>query len=283
VSWRDTALLEGFRAAPLSLHCIRRPRLRIREARLKTHGGAAADAKNVHLKGSGQKLCFFAPFKKNVTAMRFFPLAFLLLVVAACSSPAEPVATAPSAPAVVPTDQQMTGEAAIDSIRAAANRIESRFQAGMLQQKNVAYVCDKIRGLVELYTDNGATVLARGKYTDGDTRTVIDNTYFKDGEPFYHYSETNTWELDGTMRTLSNNSEVPGVRNTTAQYRYYVDNGAVLKFLKRKYDHYTYALDNPNPDTLPLEEMPSGGELPFRYGLAKSALETGAVDCAFFQ
>lgn len=215
--------------------------------------------------------------------MRFIPLVFFLLIVAACSGPAEPVATAASAPAVVPTDQRMTGDAATDSIRAAANRIDVRFQTGMLQQKNIAYACDKIRGLVELYTDNGVTVLARGKYNDGDTRTVIDNTYFKDGEPFYHYSETNTWELDGTMRTLSNNSEVPGVRNTTAQYRYYLADGTVFKFLKRKYEHYTYALDNPDPDTLPLEEMPVNAELPFRYGLAKSALETGAVDCALFK
>ncbi len=215
--------------------------------------------------------------------MRFCPLVFVLLLFTTCNSSDEPVITAPAAPAVTPTDQQMTGDPAIDSIRTEANRIDDQFQAGMLQQKNVAYLCEEIRGLVELHTENGETVLARGKYTDGDTRTVIDNSYFKDGELFYHYSETNTWELDGTMRTLSNNSEVPGVRNTTAQYRYYVADGAVFKFLKRKYDHYTYATDNPNPDTLQLIEMTPGKELPFRYGLAKSALETGEVDCGFFQ
>jgi len=189
--------------------------------------------------------------------MRFCPLVFVLLLFTTCNSSDEPVITAPAAPAVTPTDQQMTGDPAIDSIRTEANRIDDQFQAGMLQQKNVAYLCEEIRGLVELHTENGETVLARGKYTDGDTRTVIDNSYFKDGELFYHYSETNTWELDGTMRTLSNN--------------------------KRKYDHYTYATDNPNPDTLQLIEMTPGKELPFRYGLAKSALETGEVDCGFFQ
>lgn len=215
--------------------------------------------------------------------MRFLPFIFVLSMLSSCSSADAPVVPPTAAPAVTPTDQQMTGDPAIDNIRTESNRIDAQFQAGMLQQKNVAYHCDKIRGLVELHTENGEIVLARGKYTDGDTRTVIDNSYFKDGELIYHYSETNTWELDGTMRTLSNNSEVPGVRNTTAQYRYYVADGAVFKFLKRKYDHYTYATDNPNPDTLPLEEMTPGKELPFRYGLAKSALETGAVDCGFFQ
>jgi len=177
--------------------------------------------------------------------MRFLPLVFLLLLTTTCGSPDSAAPPPPPPPpAVTPTDEQMTGDPAIDNVRMEANRIDAQFQAGMLQQKNVAYACDKIRGLVELHTEKGKTVLA--------------------------------WELDGTMRTLSNNSEVPGVRNTTAQYRYYVADGAVFKFLKRKYDHYTYATDNPNPDTLPLEEMTPGKELPFRYGLAKSALETGA-------
>lgn len=221
--------------------------------------------------------------------MRLISLVFVLLMLSSCGSSDAPVATAPVTPAapvaqeVVPTDQQVTGDPAIDNIRTEANRIDAQFQTGMLQQKNVTYACNQVRGLLELYTEKGETVLTRSKYSDGDTRTVIDNSYFKGGQLIYHYSEINDWQLDGTMRTLNNNHEVPGVQNTTIQYRYYIADGAIFKSLKRKFDHFTYATDNPNPDTLPLEEMPLGEKLPLRYGLAKSALETGVVDCGLFE
>jgi len=218
-----------------------------------------------------------------ISAMRLSTLTLLLLLLAACGDPVAPPAPTPAPVATIPTDRQVIGDPAIDDIRAEAGRIDDQFEAGMLQQKNVPYTCGDIRGVVELYTEKGTTVLTRSKYSDGDTRTVIDNSYFKDGALIFHYAETNTWEFDGTMRTLSNNSEVPGVRNTTAEYRYYVADGTVFRFLKRKYDHFTYALDNPNPDTLSLQEMTPGKGLPFRYGLASQALETGAVSCDFFE
>jgi hypothetical protein len=152
----------------------------------------------------------------------------------------------------------------------------------MLQQRNVDYHCGKLNGIIQLHTENGKVVLALNQYKDGTQQTTTDRWYFKDEQLIFQLSETNSWQLDGPMMQDSNGNMIPGVKNTTAQYRYYVKDNTVFKFLKKKYDHFTHKVDNVNPDAVPMEEMTTNGELPFRFGLAKQAMEDSEVDCDFF-
>lgn len=219
--------------------------------------------------------------------MRFL-LLFLFALVLGCSNTEQPVAQtdeptveAPAPPAI-PFDRQLTGDADLDPIRNEYSRIEDQFAGGMLQQKNVQYVCDQLKGTIELYRENDKVILAVNNYKDGDQTTISDRWYFKDGQLIFQLSESDSWQLDGPMMQDSNGNEIPGVRNTNAQYRYYVKDGTTFKFLKKTHDHFTYRTDNVNPDTLPFEEMTVPTGLPYKYNLLKGALDNGKVDCSFF-
>lgn len=216
--------------------------------------------------------------------MRYFPL-FVFTLLLSCSGNEAPVVTPTTtepAPVAVPLDRQETGDASIDAIRAEYGRIEDQYEKGMLQQRNVDYTCGELVGGIQLHTENGKIVLALNQYKDGTQQTTTDRWYFQDEQLIFQLSETNTWQLDGPMMQDSNGNMVPGVKNTTAQYRHYVKDGTVFKFLKKKYDHYTHKVDNVHPDAVPMEEMTTNGKLPFRFGLAQQAMENGAVDCSFF-
>ncbi|WP_020570964.1 hypothetical protein [Neolewinella persica] len=215
--------------------------------------------------------------------MRYFSLLVFALLLS-CSGNEAPITatTTEPAPAAVPLDRQESGDERIDAIRNEYGRIEDQYEKGMLQQRNVDYHCGELDGSIQLHTENGKIVLALNQYKDGTQQTTTDRWYFQDGQLIFQLSETNTWQLDGPMMQDSNGNMIPGVKNTTAQYRHYVKDGTVFKFLKKKYDHYTHKVDNVNPDTVPMEEMTTNGALPFRFGLAKQAMENGAVDCNFF-
>lgn len=218
--------------------------------------------------------------------MRFLPL-LLFTVLLSCADNSAPEITnaaepAPATVAPVPFDQQESGDPDIDAIRAEYGRIEDQYEKSMLQQRNVDYHCGELKGTVQLHSENGKIVLALNQYKDGPQQTTTDRWYFQDEKLIFQLSETNSWQLDGPMMQDSNGNMIPGVKNTTAQYRYYVKDGAVFKFLKKKYDHYTHKVDNVNPDAVTIEDMPTNGELPFRYGLAQQAMEQGVIDCSFF-
>jgi hypothetical protein len=215
--------------------------------------------------------------------MRFLIL-FLFAALFSCTdnNPPATATTSEPAPVAVPLDRQESGDANVDAIRTEYGRIEDQYEKGMLQQRNVEYRCGELDGIIQLYTENGQIALAINQYKDGTQQTTTDRWYFKDEQLVFQLSETNSWQLDGPMMQDSNGNMIPGVKNTTAQYRYYVKDNAVFKFLKKKYDHYTHKVDNVNPDAVPMEEMTTNGDLPFRFGLAQQAMENGAVDCDFF-
>jgi hypothetical protein len=215
--------------------------------------------------------------------MRFLSLA-LFAVLISCADNSQPAAATNTepAPAVAPLDRQESGDASIDAIRTEYGRIEDQYEKSMLQQRNVDYHCGELNGTVQLHTENGKIVLALNRYKDGTQQTTTDRWYFQDEQLIFQFSETNTWQLDGPMMQDSNGNMIPGVKNTTAQYRHYVKDGTVFKFLKKKYDQYTHRVDNVIPETVPMQEMPTNGELPFRFGLAQQAMDNGAIDCSFF-
>lgn len=219
--------------------------------------------------------------------MRFLPV-LLLALLFSCSNADTPTSEvtasteeAPATPAT-PYDRQLTGDADLDPIRTEYARIEDLLQGGMLQQENVEYHCDKINGVIELHRENDQVVLAINKYKDGDQITITDRWYLSNSNLIFQLSESDSWQLDGPMMTDSNGNQIPGVRNTNAQYRYYVKDGATFKFLKKTYDFFTHKVDNVNPDTLPFEEMTVPTSLPFKYALLKEVLENGKVNCSFF-
>ncbi|MFT5999318.1 MAG: hypothetical protein ACI81P_001776 [Neolewinella sp.] len=215
--------------------------------------------------------------------MRFLSL-LLFAVLFTCTDNNQPTAatTTEPAPVAIPLDRQQSGDANIDLIRTEYGRIEDQYEKGMLQQRNVDYRCEDLNGSIQLHTENGKIVLALNQYKDGTQQTTTDRWYFQEEQLIFQLSETNSWQLDGPMMQDSNGNMIPGVKNTTAQYRHYVKDAGVFKFLKKKYDHYTHKVDNVIPETVPMQEMPTNGKLPFRFGLATQAIENGAVDCSFF-
>lgn len=215
--------------------------------------------------------------------MRATISALLLIFLSACGPTAEPATTTESAPStVVPTDEQVTGEPAIDYIRKHQAEVNKLFTSGMLQQRNIQYVCEGIRGTAEVHQKDGQPVLVRNTYNDGENRTITDRFYYKDGELFHQFSETLRWEFDGSTQADQNGNAVPGIVNHVARYRYYIQGGKVVKFLKRKFNFSSLEV-RPSEEDFPLEEMAPPSDLPYRTELAQSAIEDGAVDCTVFQ
>lgn len=214
--------------------------------------------------------------------MRITVSALLLFLLTACGPASEPVATEPATPAVIPTDEQVTGEPAIDSIRKHQAEITKRYTSGMLQQRNVQYVCEDIRGTAEVHQKDGQPVLVRNTYNDGKNRIITDRFYYKDGELFHQFSETLRWEFDGSTHTDQNGNEVPSIVNHLARYRYYIQGGKVVKSLKRKFV-FSSLEGQPAEEGFPIEEMTPASELPYRTELARAAIEDGEVDCTVFQ
>ncbi len=118
--------------------------------------------------------------------MRITISVLLLLFLTACGPATEPTAAnEPAPPPVTPTDEQVTGEPAIDNIRKQQEEIDQLFKSGMLQQQNVQYVCEGIRGMAEVHQKDGRPVLVRNTYSDGENRIITDRFYYKDGELFH--------------------------------------------------------------------------------------------------
>ena len=216
--------------------------------------------------------------------MRITISVLLLLFLTACGGPTTEPAAAnePAPPPVTPTDEQETGEPAIDYIRKDQAVINTLFKTGMLQQRNVQYACEGIRGTAEVHQKGGHPVLVRNTYNDGDNRTITDRFYYKDGALFHQFSETLRWEFDGSTQIDQNGNAVPGIVNHVARYRYYIQEGKVVKFLKRKFSFSSLEIE-PAEEGFPLEEMTPASELPYRTELARAAIEDGEVDCAIFQ
>lgn len=215
--------------------------------------------------------------------MRITVSVLLLLFLTACGPANEPASvTEPAPPPVTPTDEQVTGEPAIDSIRKQQAKINKLFNSGMLQQRNVQYACEGIRGMAEVHQKDGQPVLVRNTYNDGNNRTITDRFYYKDGELFHQFSETLRWELDGSTQIDQNGNAVPGIINHVARYRYYVQEGKVIKFLKRKFT-FTSLEAEPAEENFPLEELTPASKLPYRTELARAAIDDGEVDCAVFE
>jgi len=219
--------------------------------------------------------------------MRAIVSALMLLLLTACGPATEPAAaaattTAAAPPAATPTDEQVTGDPVIDYARKHQGIIDGLFTTGMLQQKNIAYVCDDLRGTAEVHKKDGQVVLVRNRYNDGDNRTITDRFYYKDSELIHQFSETLRWEFDGSTQIDQNGNAVPGIINHVARYRYYIREGKVAKFLKRKFD-FTSLEAQPAEEDFPLEEMTPASELPYRTELARAVIEDGAVDCEVFR
>jgi hypothetical protein len=211
--------------------------------------------------------------------------AFLLLLLTACGPATEP-ATAPSAvpppPPVTPTDRQESDDPTVNFIRKHQAIIDDLFTTGMLQQKNVQYNCNGLRGTAEVHRKDGEVRLVRNRYNDGDNRTITDRFYYKDGELIHQFSETLRWEFDGTTQKDQNGNAVPGIINHIARYRYYIRGGKVLTFLKRKFDFSSLEVQ-PAEENFPLLKTTPPAELPYRTNLAQAAIEEGKVDCSVFQ
>jgi hypothetical protein len=215
--------------------------------------------------------------------MRITISVLLLLLLTACGPATEPTAAnEPAPPPVTPTDEQVTGEPAIDNIRQQQAEIDQLFKSGMLQQQNVQYVCEGIRGMAEVHQKDGRPVLVRNTYSDGENRIITDRFYYKDGELFHQFSETLRWEFDGSIKPDQNGNEVPGVINHVARYRYYIQEGEVVKFLKRKFD-FSSLEGQPTEEDFPIEEMTPANDLPYRAKLAQAAIDDGKVDCTVFK
>lgn len=216
--------------------------------------------------------------------MRFLPL-LLLCLLFSCSDNSTPAPAAtsstPDAPAVIPFDREMGDDPAINAIKTAYARIEDLYQSNGLDRKRLSFDCGDLMGRFEILKENGEVVLALGEYKDGTQRTVTDRWYFRNGELFFQLSENNTWLLDGPMRTDSNGNSIPGVKNTTYQYRYYISEGKVYKSLKKTWENYSYRTDNVNPAEVPHEEMEPLDRLPFQYTFAKSVIAADSVNCDF--
>ncbi len=218
--------------------------------------------------------------------MRLLTFTFLCLLLS-CSdgtAPAPAAATSPAveAPAAIPFDRKQGDDPAVNAIKTAYSRIEDAYQSNGLQRKRFNFNCSDLLGRFEVFTENDEVVLALGEYKDGTQRTVTDRWYFRNGELIFQLSENNTWQLDGPMRQDSNGNAIPGVKNTTYQYRYYVSDGKVFKSLKKKWDHYSYRVDNVDPQAVPHEEMPETDRLPYQYTLARSVITADSVNCDFF-
>ncbi len=228
----------------------------------------------------------FAPAKKN-RPMRFILSTFLLLLLTACGPTSESASTtattiAPPPPPMVLTDEEESDDPAVNFIRKHQGIINDLFSTGMLQQKNVQYNCDGLRGTAEVHRKDGEVRLVRNRYNDGDNRTITDRFYYKDGELIHQFSETLRWEFDGTTQKDQNGNEVPGIINHVDRYRYYVQNGTVVKFLTRKFSFSSLEVQ-PAEENFPLLETAPPAKLPYRTKLAQSASEEGTVDCSVFQ
>lgn len=210
-----------------------------------------------------------------------------ILLLASCGPATEPTAepattTEPAPPPVTPTDEQVTGDPVIDYARKQQGIIDELFTTGMLQQKNITYVCDGIRGTAEVHKNGDQVVLVRNRYNDGEDRTITDRFYYVDDELVHQFSETLRWEFDGATKTDQNGTEVPVINNYVSRYRYYIREGKVLKFLKRKFN-FTSPAATPVEENYPLEEMTPASELSYRTELARMAIEDGVVDCEIFK
>ncbi len=198
------------------------------------------------------------------------------------SAPAASTTPGAEAPATIPFDRKLGDDPAVNFIKTAYARIEDAYESNGLQRKRFAFNCGDLLGRFELHSEGDEVVLAIGEYKDGTQRTVTDRWYFRDGELIFQLSENNTWQLEGPPRVDSNGNTIPGVKNTTHQYRYYVSEGKVFKSLKKKWENYTYRTDNVDPEAVPFEEMPKTDRLPFQYTLAKSVIAADSVNCDFF-
>ncbi|TXF91205.1 hypothetical protein FUA23_02995 [Neolewinella aurantiaca] len=211
--------------------------------------------------------------------MRATISALLLLILTACGPTPDPE---PVAPPPTPTDKQVTGDPVVDSIRTEQARIEELFTTGMLQQQNVMYNCDGLMGIAELHKKDGQVVLVRNRYDDGENRIITDRFYYKDSVLIHQFSETLRWEFDGTTRPDQNGNEVPGITNYLGRYRYYIQDGKVVKFLKRKFVFSSFEPE-PAEESFPLEEATPPSVLPYRSRLAQSAIDDSKVDCSVFK
>ena len=221
--------------------------------------------------------------------MRAILPALFLLLLTACGPATEPATTAPvvsaapdATPPPTPTDEVVTGNPVIDSIRKEQAAIDALFKTGMLQQKNVSYACTGIRGTVEILRYQDEVRLVRNRYNEGQDRTITDRFYYQDGELIHQFSETLRWEFDGTTQFNQNGTPVPGIINYVNRYRYYFQDGGVVKAMKRKFQ-FTSLEVQPAEEDFPLQDMPSVSDLPYRTELARMAVEEGAVDCAVFR
>jgi hypothetical protein len=223
----------------------------------------------------------FALPKQN-RPMRATISALLLILLTACGPTTEPTTAAPATPAVISIDEQVSGDPAIDYIRKHQAEVDKLFTSGMLQQRNIQYACEDIRGMAEVHQKDGQPVLVRNTYNDGKNRTITDRFYYKDGELFYQFSETLRWEFTGSTQIDQNGNAVPSIVNHVARYRYYIREGEVVKFLKRKFDFSSLEVQ-PAEEDFQIEEMTPASELSYRTKLARTAIEDGKVDCAVFQ
>lgn len=224
--------------------------------------------------------------------MRYLSFLLFALLLTACAGDATSTTAAEAAASTqlttppgrdLPADQQMTGDAATDTVIARYAYLENQYQTGMLQRKDVVYECDKINGRIELYTEKNKLAMALNTYNDGPQRTVTDRWYFANGSPVHLLSESMTWEIAGPMVKDNNGNELPGIRTATAQYRYYLADGQTFKFLKKRWEHFNYRTDNVDPETIDNELTETDGAVPARIAVVNTAQETGVVDCKAFQ
>lgn len=205
--------------------------------------------------------------------MRFLSLCLLLLLTT-CQDPAA-TTTADSEPTVTPTDLQPADDPLITAIRRRTASIDEGRNS--LDQTTVSIACDGIRGTVTVYRRAGEPTFVTTRYRDGEARVYEDDFYLATDTLFFARSTSyNLQFLD------QGEAGRPNTKTTTAEYRYYLADGTVRRALRRKYDVYSLRDDNPNPDTLPMEDMPVTGAPPFRYAIARAAIDSAAVPCTVF-
>ncbi len=221
--------------------------------------------------------------------MRVTISTFLLLLLTACAPASEPATTATetkapvaATPAITPTDEEVTGDPTVDNIRKQQAIVDDLLSTGMLQQKNLPYNCNGLRGTTEVHRKDGVALLVLNRYNDGENRTITDRFYYKDGKIFFQLSQTLRWEFEGSTKADQNGNDVPVIINHVARYRYYIQDGKVVKFLKRK---FSFSSTDPEPaeESFPLEDATPAAELSYRTQLAQTAIEKDTVDCTVFQ
>ncbi|PIF45715.1 hypothetical protein CLU96_2725 [Chryseobacterium sp. 52] len=152
---------------------------------------------------------------------------------------------------IVKKDSLPTGTTdPVDQIKQEYNTLQAELQAKKLNSSGFTYNCnEEPEGEVTFYSDKGEIRVIEHFFAEHSHFSASEKYFIINGKPFFIFREETVWNFDGGT------PEKPITKDDITEIRISLQNGKVLKSLKKKYSIKSDDKEKTDPDKIVSKEI----------------------------